>query len=59
MKVYNEFEIESYAERRMDRLDRLFLRGDIDAEEYDLSVIALHEWTEEKYKTLRTQEKQK
>lgn len=57
MKVYNEFEIESYAEKRMDRLDRLFLRGDIDAEEYEQSVTALHLWTEEKYKTLHTQEK--
>jgi uncharacterized membrane protein len=41
-----EEQIERRAERAMDRLDRLFMSGQISQSEYDREVSSLNRWTE-------------
>ena len=39
-----EAQIERHAERVMDGLDRLLLKGEIDQENYDRRVLDLNQW---------------
>lgn len=44
-----ESQIEYYVERRTDRIDELFMRGDIDAKQYDELMQNLTAWAEAQY----------
>ena len=41
--------IEDIVEKRMDVLDKKFMRGDISQDDYDLEVIRLARWAQQEY----------
>lgn len=48
-----EEQIERYVEREMNLLDRAFLNGEIEVDQYDSEVKALDTWSREEYAYLR------
>jgi hypothetical protein len=52
--IKNESDIERFAERMMDHLDRLLLNGDMPQKEYDHAVRDINLWCEMKYNLIRS-----
>lgn len=46
-----EDQIERIYERHMNKIDELFMSGNISQNEYDDRVLALNEWAEDMYNT--------
>jgi len=47
-----EDQIEAAVERRVDRLDTLLMKGEIDQKQYDREIIAVDRWASQHYKNL-------
>jgi hypothetical protein len=52
----DERQIEIVAERRMDVLDRAFMRGDLTEKEYIELVAELEAWADDEYRKLPSRE---
>jgi hypothetical protein len=47
--ILTEHEIEMFAERAMDRLDKQLLSNQIQQEQYDRDIVSLDKWAEQQY----------
>ena len=47
-----EDQIEVAVERRIDRLDDMLMRGEIDQKKYDREIIIVDKWASQQYKNL-------
>jgi hypothetical protein len=56
MTYSTEQQIEVVAERRMDVLDRAFMRGDLTEREYNLCIAELESWADDEYRKLPSRE---
>lgn len=57
--MQNAQQIERKAERMMDELDKAFLGGAYDQEEYDFAVRDIENWTRDQYKDCQEQRKRR
>jgi len=47
--ILTEHEIEMFAERAMNRLDKQLLSNQIQQEQYDREIVSLDKWAEQEY----------
>lgn len=52
-KRMQEICIEIGVERKIDRLDRKFMAGDIQQEDYDRAMVEIDEWAKEEYSKIK------
>jgi hypothetical protein len=51
--LLSETEIETLAERAMDKLDKQLMSNQIDQAQYDREIVSLDKWAEQQYQHLK------
>ena len=53
IELLSETEIETLAERAMDKLDKQLMSNQIDQAQYDREIVSLDKWAEQQYQHLK------